>query len=332
MARGELKGILDMEAYRASQKDWFIESLHSKIYWYELLVNKHQLFDTKKLIRDELSVLKKHVEDNLEKRFIYFIFSRTKVRFDSSRQPTITAFRKRLKVHLLIGKQQKRISVSIDAKRVDGKPIKASVDDKFITISISEEDQVCMSVHDFLLSTGVSLGLFSKIHYIGYTKNPQTRPTNGAHSGLSKILHNVSNDDNDILISFNLFKVTTKGSFEEKQMDFIIANSMTDEISVDLEGYIIEKCLILYFDSNNQDANKDNERSELLSSLRKLKSENRIRSIQLHYEIDDPLSDYFTFYSDNVSPNLRHVFTVKESNDAIMIAAGSTLYSEVYRD
>jgi hypothetical protein len=330
MSRGDLKSILTLGPYKDSEKNWFIETQHSQIHWYELLANKHALFDTKKHIRDELSDFKKHVEDNLEKRFIYFIFSRKKVRFDTTRQPRKSLFNKNLKVHLLVGKDEKKVSISVGIQRRDGKPIMASVDEKFITISMNDEDHMLMSIHDFLLTFEVNLGIFSKVEYVGYTKNPENRPTNGAHSGLSNILHNVSNDGNDILIAFNLFKVTTQGSDSASGMDFLVANAMSDEINVDLEGMLIEKSLILYFDSNNQEANKQNERNELLNSLTKLKKENKIKSIQMHYEIDDPVSEYFIFFSDKVSPNPRHIFTLTEDNQNLILTKGSTLHSEAY--
>jgi hypothetical protein len=113
--------------------------------------------------------------------------------------------------------------------------------------------------------------------------------------------------------------VLTQGSEPNSKMDFLIANSLSDEVNVDLEGSIIEKCLILYFHSNNQTANHGNEYSELLNSLKKLKAENNINSIQLHYEIDDPLSEYFVFYSDNVGVNPCHLFTIKEQGTELII-------------
>jgi len=331
VTRGIYSSLLSQDGYANSEKDWFIELIQSNIYWYDLLVNEHKLFDTRKLIKDELLQHKKIVEENLEKRFIYFISSRTKVRFDKKKQPKTTLFTKKLKVYLLIGKNQKRISVTVPLLRKDNKPITALVDEKFITIDSSETDKISMSVHDFLVNFNIDLGIYSKVQYVGYTKNPETRPTNGAHTGLSNILHNVPNDEDDIFISFNIFKVTTKAVDTQSNIDFIISNSMTDEVGVDLEGLIIEKCFILYFDSNNQVLNKKNERMQLTNNLIKLKKGNNINSIQILYEMEAP-NEYFTLSSDVVPPKIQHLFTVEEMNNEITIQNGSKMYSASYEE
>lgn len=48
------------------------------------------------------------------------------------------------------------------------------------------------SVHDFLEGADIRLGLDSRVEYVGCTKNPHTRPTNGSHTGLSDVLHQIA--------------------------------------------------------------------------------------------------------------------------------------------
>lgn len=91
MNRGIYKAITTIEQYHNAHKDWFVELQQSQMFWYDLIANPNEYsptVNTKKIIIDDLKYLKKEVEDNLEKRFIYFICTRTKVRFNINKKPT----------------------------------------------------------------------------------------------------------------------------------------------------------------------------------------------------------------------------------------------------
>lgn len=188
MYRGMYNSLCSNKAYLNTEKDWFIELTQSSIYWYDLLVNDSQDLKTKKHIREQLLLLKENVEKSIKKRFIYFIFSRTKVRFDIKRQPRTSLFSDKMKVFILVGKTSKRMSVSFPTPiNSNNKKMTATVNDKFIFFNISENDKYVISIHDFLKDNNINIGANSKIQYVGYTKNPEIRPTNGAHAGLSHI-------------------------------------------------------------------------------------------------------------------------------------------------
>lgn len=115
------------------------------------------------------------------------------------------------------------------------------------------------------------------------------------------------------------------GTESTKNINFYMANSLIDETQDDLEGLIIEKCFILYFNSNNQVLNKANEKKELINNLKKLKKENKINSIQIVYEVNEN-SEYYTLYSDYVKSNVQHLFTVEESEKDLKISKGSNIF------
>lgn len=318
MSRGSCKTLLKHDAYKNASKYWVVELIQSTMYWYELLVNPPKEFDTKKHIAQSLSDLKAIVEENLEKRFIYFIASRKRVRFSQERKPhySLGGFGNQLILYLEVGREKTLRKISIYVRANDTlKPIKPKVTttDRFIIFTRENGDELLFSVHDFLQSFDVELGHSSTIHYVGYTKNPHNRPIDGAHSGLNDILYRVSNEDNDIFIYYNLFKVTAHGEDAKTKITFLVANSMTDEVQVDKEGLIIEKCLILYFDSANQTKNRASEIAELENSLITLADENKIDSISMNYELENP-SEYFKFGSSTIAPSDRHVFSYTIKN------------------
>ena len=134
----------------------------------------------------------------------------------------------------------------------------------------SETINTVYSIHDFLLTFEINLNISSEIHYVGYTKNPPKRPLNGEHGGLTSTLYNISNEENDTIIFFNVFKVQCFAINKERNIEFLISNAMTNEIGTKEEGSIIEKSFIFYFDALVQKKNKKREKSELKNSLKKI--------------------------------------------------------------
>jgi hypothetical protein len=291
------------------------------MYWYDLVVSPPEMFDSRKIISNNLKILKQKVEDTLEKRFIYFICSRKKIRFSTVKKPYYSKKSKQLNIPIEIGKKRKRDYIKFSIRDLETESIidpEIQITDKFISFITENGFSLTYSIHDLLRTLDLNFDFDTQVHYIGYTKNPDTRPINGAHAGLSEVLYKVSNEDSDIFIYFNLFNVLTASTDSSSYFQFAVANSMIDEIKADLEGLIIEKCLILYFDSENQVKNKKKERLELKNSLIKLSSENNIYAIHFIYEFEDE-SEYFRFFSSCVKSSYRHAFTVKlDSNEPII--------------
>lgn len=336
MSRGLFSSLIKEDVYKNASKHWVIELIQSTMYWYKLIVNPPKEFDTKKHISQALNDLKAAVEENLEKRFIYFITSRKRVRFSQTKKPyySFGGLGSKLNIFLEEGKEKrlKKIAVYI-RENITLKPIKPKVTttDRFIIFTRENGDELIFSIHDFLQNFDVELGHSSTIQYVGYTKNPHNRPIDGAHSGLNDILYRVSNEDNDIFIYYNLFKVTAHADSLDSTINFFVANSMTDEIQVDKEGLIIEKCLILYFDSSNQIKNRASEITELENSLITLANDNKITSINMIYELEVP-SEYFKFGSSTVAASDRHVFSYTIKNGSLELERSSKLLDEFSRE
>jgi len=324
LSRGLFSSIKENDIYKDSDKKWIVELQRYYRYWYDLIVNPDEVaegFDTRKLIVNYLKVIKKEVEEKLEKRFVYFICSRTKVRFNIKKRPTYNPFTKKVKIHLLIGKNEKHKSIHCQFFDKNlGRFCKPKIDltDKYITLTDSHGDLTTASIHDFLERADINLGISSNVEYVGFTENPHKRPTNGSHTGLSDTLYKVSNEHCDTFIYFNIFNVITEATGNSFKINFVIPNSMTDEIGVELEGKILEKCLIFYFNAVSQSRNKDKELSELKNRLAGIARENRIRSISFYYEIEDS-NDYGLFSSSVVSAKHSHRFTVRIADDDVEI-------------
>lgn len=326
--------IIDNDIYKQSEKEWIVELQRYYKYWYDLVVNPDDVadyFDTRKLIVNYLRDIKRQVEESLEKRFVYFICSRTKIRFNISKNPFYNPITKKVTIHLLIGKEERKQKISckfFDPYKNRCCYPKIELTEKYITITDSRGGITTASIHDFLEVNNISLGIDSKVEYVGYTKNPHTRPTNGAHTGLSDVLYKIADENRDTLIYFNVFKVMTRAISSNSMFNFMIANAMTDEVNVELEGNLIEKCFIFYFDSINQSRNKDKELLELKKSLHKISAENKINSIHVRYEFEEP-NEYGVFSSSKVPPQLGHIFTVKKTEEDVEITSDSEVFLNV---
>lgn len=264
MNRGSFSFFLSNQLYKDSDKHWVVELDKYHRYWYDLIVNPNEVadyFDTRELIVNHLKKIKKDVEESLEKRFVYFICTRERVRFNTNKKVSYNPLTKKVKIPLLIGEHNRKISVKCSfIDQSTNKPFRPVVmlTDKYITLKNNQGLLTTISIHDFLEDAKISLGLDSRVEYVGYTKNPHSRPTNGSHTGLSDVLYKVSHEKRDSLIYFNVFKTFAYAESSEKNVNFAISNSMINEIDADLEGNLIEKCFILYFDSKNQSRNKAN--------------------------------------------------------------------------
>jgi hypothetical protein len=187
------RGIFDFlqrePTYADSEKDWHVELCQSTYFWYDLFLNPPEEFDTKQLITDYLKQLQAMVERQLDKRFIYFLTARKKLRFCLTKKPKYSFLGNNLVFYVEIGRERIRRKVTtriFDAQTLQ--PIKPPVEvsDRFITFYYTPNHKVSMSIYDFLQSSGIEVGINTEIHYVGYTKNPSERPINGSHRGLSK--------------------------------------------------------------------------------------------------------------------------------------------------
>lgn len=326
MSRGIFDFMLNQPAYTDAEKRWHVELDQSSYFWYELLVHPPEGFDTKQHIANFLKRLKQTVETQLDKRFIYFLGSRTKLRFCTSRKPQYSLFGKELILHVEVGASRKLVKTTTmmrdDASGARITP-PVEVSDRFITFEHPPGHRVSYSIHDYFDMVGIKFGIDTEIHYVGYTKNPDDRPLNRAHRGLADMLYKVSSAEHDFFIFYNLFKVLAIAGTSSSAFNFVVANSMIDEVRVDEEGRIIEKVLIKYFSTEIQELNKSSEGGELENTLAQLGSKNKIGSISFNIEVERQ-SEMFRFYSRAVAASDRHTFTCKMGDNGAEIVPGLT--------
>lgn len=332
MTRGMFNFLQNEPPYTGADKDWYVELSHSTCFWYDLLLHPPEGFDTKKQITDYLKNLKSMVESQQDKRFIYFLAARKKIRFCVSKKPSYSWFGDELIFYVEMGRQKIKRKLTtriLDAATHQAIKPPVEVSDRFITFYFSPENKVSLPIHDFLQSSGIELGINMEVHYIGYTKNPSGRPINGAHRGLSDMLYRISNEEHDFFVFYNIFKVLSISSGKSSPINFCVANSMIDEIKVDEEGRLIEAALIKYFGTETQEANKKNEEAELENTLERLATKNKINSVAVKFEMNEP-SELYRLFSRSVKASDKHVFTCRIGSNGVEITQGANFGMSIF--
>lgn len=87
MSRGYFDFISHHQAYQELEKNWHVELATATFFWFDLIVNPPIGADYQKIASDYLKALQKEVETSTDKRFVYFLASRKRVRFSIVRQP-----------------------------------------------------------------------------------------------------------------------------------------------------------------------------------------------------------------------------------------------------
>lgn len=321
MPRGLFDFLKNDVSYVEATKNWHVELTYSMCFWYELIINPLNEFNTKEFIISYLKQQQKHSECELEKRFIYFLASRVKTRFCTSKKPRYSICSKKLVFYIEIGskKEKKRLTTYIlDAETGCIINPRVEISDRFITFHYTANHKKSLNIYDFLQLAGIEIGINTEVHYVGYTKSPSTRPISGSHRGLSDMLYRVPNEEHDFFIFYNQFKALSIGENKKSFIKFCIANSMINEIRADEEASIIEKALIKYFKTKTQHINMQNENSKLKNDLQHLSKKHKIESISINIEIENK-TEMYKFFSRSVKPSHKHSFTCLIKNEALEI-------------
>lgn len=333
MSRGYFDFLRHSPAYSQAEKDWHIELVSCTYMWFDLIIDPMNGFDTAGSMRKYLQDLRESVRTTLDKHFVYYLASRTKVRFSTKKKPHYGLFSKKLIFYIEIGRKRKLKKHSVLFRDATTKKIvcpKIEIDDRHITIHNNAGGKTSIAIYDFLNWNNIETGIDTEVQYVGYTKNPADRPFDRGHRGFGDMMHWMSREDEayDYFIFYNLFKVISIAPNPGAMLNFIVPNSMTDEVSVSDEGLILEKVLIKYFGTKPQELNKERESSELNNRLETLAARHRINSITFDLSMDEPC-ELFRFFSRTVKSTDRHHFTcqIGESGAEIVAPKDLTLSS-----
>lgn len=121
MNRGNFNFLNTNSFYQNADKKWIITLDECHKFWYDLIVFPNQLNDkinTRTLITQKLKEIELNVKKHLDKRFIYFICSRTKIRFNIKKWILFNPISKYTYIPILIGKIKLRNILKLNSSIV----------------------------------------------------------------------------------------------------------------------------------------------------------------------------------------------------------------------
>jgi hypothetical protein len=313
MARSGLRGILAGVVDPPGPRRWQASLLQTEMVWYEPLVN---VLDPELDCRNgEIAYvrrLKKEHKEYFDRRFVYFLCSRPRVRFSTTRPARISRITGKLLVWLEVGPKRTvhRLSLKapaiFDTDRDELIPLRSvSNTATLIDLEFADGDTRVIHVHRFLLQLDVGPKHATQVHYVGLTRNPDTRVLNGEHQGLARTLYR-REEGRDILVFFHAFAVRSLADDEEHGIRYVVSNAMSGEVDIDTEGLVLETALISYFKPDAQGDQK-NEEARFRNLMATLGRTRRITSLEVILAYPEPRG-YYAFGSAHVAASAAHHF------------------------
>jgi hypothetical protein len=293
-----------------------VNLLEVDAFWHQMIRQRiHPELNSRRDVRRKIADAKRRHAGYFDRRFIYFICSRHKVRFSVTSQARLSMAANQLLVHLEIHGQQAVVQHSVPADRFlridgSGRPHLPQVENSEVAITFSYPGSYreTMSVHDFLLTHEIDLGFGSYVHYVGLTKNPDTRPLSGRHDGRARTLARLQGTERDVLFFYNTFAVRYLADDPALHARFWVSNAMSDDVDILAEGLTLEKLFIGHFLPDCQ-GDLESELTQLNNRLGTLHQQHNVARVNVDFEVDST-SDYYSFYSQHVPLLSRSAFTL----------------------
>jgi hypothetical protein len=315
-----LRGVLNPPG----DKRWLVSLLETDVIWYELVRNSLRSdLNSRRFVKARIAMAKEKHNGYFDRRFVYFICSRDQVRFSTEQPARFSLFRRSLVVHLVTGDGRvvrKKIPAALLKKpNRFGFGVLPRLENTSLALTyfFPDGERGSIPVHDVLMGFELNLGIDTHVHYVGVTKNPDSRPMLDSHRGRQRTLAKVNGSGRDVLFFYNTFTVRYEAEDEEKGMRYFVSNAMTDDVDIRTEGLLIEKLLVWYFRPDCQGSIR-NELGELRNLYAKLSEAQRVRRIVVDIEVDST-SDYFRFSSRVVDPSKGLGFAVEKGPEGLKL-------------
>ena len=274
---------------------WHVTLEESTYHWYDQVARFPDSQNDLREIRRELKNVQQKARKSTNRRFVYFLVSRPKIRIAPSRKIRRELFSNRAIIKISLGNDEVRRKFAFDLKRIV-KKINSFVEitDRFVLVEDAETNVVKYNVHQFLQKCGFSFRAPSTVRYVGDTGTPFNRLLKREHRGLFDMVYNLGLNDFDYFIFTHIINVTRHNRQRPLGDDFFTLNLSSskdpeDPIDLNKEGVVVENALIEYFYCEFQDVNRKRDRGKLRNALEFLKSERgvfRILGRRVKPEID----------------------------------------------
>lgn len=313
--RGMLGGFSDKPGYRGLEKALKIELLQSTMIWNSLLIPGLHGEGLRQDVSKLMDNIKEEFRKYSDREFIYFVATRPRVRV--FRKPKYAWFSKNVILSLEFGVTHIRRRIELTPSDLSKLGLNGKLTfgwtPTLITFTQSNGKGVCIPIHSLLDALDVSLGIHSRVTYVGRTNDPGRRVVDGNHRGLSDTLTLANESGDDVFIFSNVFHGRHHSETADGGIQFVVSNSLIDEIDMKNEADLLEKLLIFYFNPITQREERRRDMATLRNLLERIRKEKNIATAEISFACASP-NEYFRFGSDAIQAKGEHLFVVRASD------------------
>ncbi|CZF77667.1 hypothetical protein GCE9029_00344 [Grimontia celer] len=287
----------------------------SDILWCDLLQDERFSQEIRKLsqyVVDYRANLKNHLDQKLSEPHLFLLCSREKVRFNIFKRPRYNFLTKKTTFHFLVGKEQRKVSAAVklgDHFFENTPHPKVLLEPKFVTLLTSKNEDVTLSVHDFLFGTGIDINVESKVVASGSSPSPYWEGAQSLVSALSNEASRHMSSDTDLLVYLGEFDCNVLAIRDDHEVEPESLGMQNDDGAKTL-ALMLARAYSIYFLGESE--NKAALRSAYGNLLRYMRNRNLVRIAVTHfYEFD---SEYLHLGSEGreYSPNHEFVITLED--------------------
>ena len=302
-----LDDLLPLMPQRTSApQTWVVTVADAKYHWYDLVCGFPEIPDIRDPIGRHLRRMQFDLEATSEKRLIYFVINRPRVRFDPTRNTSWGFFSLKLTIPILVG-ADKRETLTIDLEVPFAATLKkpsVALTDRFITLNWGGLIEA-LSIHDILQQYENNLNYRSRVQYVGQTKDPLGRLARARLTPVQKI-HQNNNEDSDMLLliqRMNVEVISDQGDPAELEAN---QNPVATDLLLKDRIDVIECALIRYFEGPQMHGRSDKEAEVRKQRLVEVQAANHLTSFRIDLRLEDP-GNYDELFSRDAAGSRAHI-------------------------
>ncbi|AXA91938.1 hypothetical protein [Massilia sp. YMA4] len=295
---GEETTELSLTPRSTAPQTWTATVAESKFYWYDLLADGTQLPDFRDPVGRYLRRMQFALDGTMEKRLIYFLVARPRVRIDPQRSVSWGFFSLKLTIPVLIGAEARKSTITVELDVPFEATLKkptVELQDKYLLLNWGALTET-FSIHDLLQRYDTGLPNAGKILYVGQTHNPSGKLAKGMVTAVNR-LREATEQEYDSFLLVQRYEVQVETTSTE----------LLEEPSTRTRTDIVEGALIRYFEGATPTGRRDSELSTRRDHLHELQQTYWLERLT----VDTGFKDADAFYelgSDTVPASRRHVF------------------------
>jgi len=295
---GEETTELSLTPHSTAPQTWTATVAESKFYWYDLLVDGGPLPDFRDPIGRYLRRMQFALDGTMEKRLLYYLVARPRVRIDPQRNVSWGFFSLKLTIPILVGTPERKSTLTIDLDVPFEATLKkptVQLQDKYVLLNWGALMET-LSIHDLIQRYDTGLSFPSKVLYVGQTHDPAGKLAKGLAPVVNRLRETVM-DEHDTFLLVQRMDVKVQ----------MAAHDMSEEASVRTQTDLLEGALIRYFEGPTPRARKEVEVSTRRERLEELQQTYLLEQLTVDLGFKDA-DGFHELTSEHAAASRRHLF------------------------